>query len=86
MTGYPPEDTNIDRGDSRGQYRYSMVDIYVINNNTLVNNCLIIFHELLSICSTKSLNVRLLIKKRAKTSAILLATSAKFYFNWLARV
>ena len=24
---YPPENTNIDRGDSRGQHLYSMVDI-----------------------------------------------------------
>ena len=27
MTRYPPEDTNIDRGDSRGQFWYSFVNI-----------------------------------------------------------
>ena len=60
MTRYPSEDTNIDRGDSRGQYRYSMVDNNVISNNAIVNNCFIIFHELLTTCSTKSFNVRLI--------------------------
>ena len=47
MTWYPPEDTNIDRGDSRGQYWYSMVDINIISNITTANNCFIIFYELL---------------------------------------
>ena len=56
VTWYPPEDTNIDRGDSRGQYRYSMVDINVISNNTIVNNCFIIFHESLATCIAKSFN------------------------------
>ena len=42
MTGYPTENTNIDRGDSQGQYWYSMVDINFLSNTSLVNNCFII--------------------------------------------
>ena len=42
MTRYPSENTNIDWGDSRGQYLYSMVDINVICNNLIVNNCFIV--------------------------------------------
>ena len=45
MTRYPPEDTNIDRGDSRGQYWYSIVDINIISNITTANNCFFIFYE-----------------------------------------
>ena len=36
MTRYPPENTDIDRGDSRDQYRYSVVDINVISNTSIV--------------------------------------------------
>ena len=39
MACYPPENTNIDRGDSLGQYWYSMVNINVITS--IVNNCFI---------------------------------------------
>ena len=42
MMWYPPENTNIDRGDSRGQYWYSVVDINFISNTSIVNNCFII--------------------------------------------
>ena len=42
MMWYSPENTNIDRGDSPGQYLYSMVDINVISNTSIVNNCFII--------------------------------------------
>ena len=42
MTRYPPENTNIDRGDSRGEYWYSVVDISDISNTLIVNNCFVI--------------------------------------------
>ena len=63
MTRYPPEDTNIDQGDSRGQYWYSMVDINIISNNTTANNCFIVFYELLetgTFCIAKTFNVTLI--------------------------
>ena len=37
MTSYPPENINIDRGDNRGQYWYSMVDIDVTSNTAIIN-------------------------------------------------
>ena len=43
MRWYPPEHTNIERGNSRGQYWYSVVDINVISNTSIVNNCFIIY-------------------------------------------
>ena len=42
MTLHPPENTNIHWGDSRGQYRYSVVDINVISNTSIVSNHFII--------------------------------------------
>ena len=50
----------MDRGDSW------MVDINVISNNTIVNNCFIIFYELLATCITKSLNVRFINLKKTR--------------------
>ena len=41
MTYYPPENTNIDRGNSRGQYWYSMVDTKVISTTSIVNTFLL---------------------------------------------
>ena len=41
-TQHPPENTNIDRGNSRGQYWYSKVNMNVISNKSIVNNYLII--------------------------------------------
>ena len=38
----PPENTNIDRGDSRGKNWYSVVVINVISNISIVNNCFVI--------------------------------------------
>ena len=35
---YPPEITNIDRGSSQGQYWYSVVDINIISNSSIVKN------------------------------------------------
>ena len=63
MTCYPPEDTNFDRGDSQGQYWYSMVDINIISNIATANNCFIIFYELLetgTFCIAKTFNVTLI--------------------------
>ena len=37
-TWYPPKNTNTDRGDSRVQYWYSVVDINVISNTAIVKN------------------------------------------------
>ena len=42
ITRYPSENTHIDRGDSRSQYWYSVVDISIISNISLVNNSCII--------------------------------------------
>ena len=36
------EKTNIGRGDNRGQYWYSVLDINVISNTSIINNCFII--------------------------------------------
>ena len=48
------EDTNTDRGNSRGQFWYSMVNINVLFTTEIVNYCFIVFREILMTCIAKT--------------------------------
>ena len=64
MAWHPPENTNIDWGDSRGQYWYSVVDSNIISNTSIVNNCFIIeFVFSLDNCGNNSQHQNILIYK-----------------------
>ena len=43
MTWYPPENTNIDWGNSLDQYWYSMVDINVICDTSVVKKIVLLY-------------------------------------------
>ena len=56
---------NIDRGDSRGQYWYSVADNNVLSNTSIVNSCFIIKSVFsLDICDKNSQQHTPLIRAR----------------------
>ena len=58
MTWYSSVNTNIERGDSRCQYWYSVVDINVISNTSIVNNCLLYSSSFLLVSVAITVNIR----------------------------
>ena len=83
ISKYPPEDTNIDRGDSRGQYWYSMLDINFIFNKRIVNKCFIIFCDFLVTSIVifrdinKSIRMKILIVRPNKIISVFRVTGLK---------
>ena len=84
MTWYPPENTNIDRGDSRGQYWYPVADINVISNTSIVNNCFIIqFVFSIDNCGNSIQHQTPLIQKARVNVGVTTGDVSKIWY-WLA--
>ena len=82
MTWYSPEYTNIDWGDSPGQYGYSEVDINVIINNTIVNNWFILFCHFQVTSTVKASGQGIIQNSLLKTGACLIEVELRLPYEW----